>query len=138
MSQFSIRNLFFGVFVASLLLAFVAREPIAVGLAALFCVASWLGILVLSYLTIRNLVDLLTISIQIKQIGGLAARYRWAYLDGFIALWLFFTIVISNFVRENSIANARYLIWIGWAVWLMVLVLLVGLIIWRRRNLKLH
>ena len=134
MSQFSIKYLFLGVFIAALLLGFVAREPIGVGLAASFCVASWLGILVLSYLTIRNLVDLLMTSIRQKRIGGLTARYRWAYLDGFIALWLFFTIAISNFVLENSIANARYLVWSGWIVWLAVFLVMVGQIIWQRRN----
>ncbi len=124
-------------FITALLLAFVAREPLNVGLAASFCVGSWVGILALSFLSISNLVDTVMASIQDKRIGGLAERYRWAYLDGFIAMWLFFTIVISNFVLENSIANARNLIWCGWTVWILGLVVMVGLIVRRRRNRRM-
>ena len=138
MKQFSIKYLFLSVFFIAVLLAFVANEPIGVGLAGTFCVASWLSTLVLSYLTIRNLVDLLMTSIRTKRISGLTARYRWACLDASIVLWLCFTIAISNFVLENSIANARYLIWSGWAVWLIVFLGMVGQIIWNRRKTEFN
>jgi uncharacterized protein with PQ loop repeat len=131
--QFTIQKLFIGTFVAALLLAFVAREPLGVALAAFFCVGSWIGISVLCFFTISHLVDVISDSIRRKQIGGLTARYRWAYLDGLIALWLFFTIVISNFVLENSIANARYLIGCGWSICLIGFLLMVSQIFRKRR-----
>ena len=132
--QFSIKYLFLGTFVAALLMAFLAGEPLNVAMAAAFCVGSWLGVLVLSYLTISHLVDTIVNSIRVRKISVLTARYRWAYLDGFIALWMFFTIVISNFVLENSVANARHLIWTGWTVWMIGMVMMVGQVFWQRRS----
>ena len=129
--QFSIKNLFVGIFLTAILLAFVAQEPVSVGLAAFFCVMSWIGILTLSYMTLNHLFETIRQSIRSRQFNRLTSRYRWAYLDSFIATWLFFTIVISNFVLENSIANASYLIWFGWGLWLIALVAIVGRIVWR-------
>lgn len=137
MRQFSIKYLMLGTLVAALLLAFVSQEPVAVGMAAFFCVGSWVGILVLSYMTISNLVDTIQNSIRNKQIGGLTARFRWAYLDGFIALWVFITIVISNFVMENSVDNSRYLVWCGWILWSFGLAAMVAKIVWQRRNRRM-
>lgn len=133
MHQYSIRYLFLGTLVVACLMAFVAQEPIGVGLATLFCVGSWLGMLWLCQLTINNLVDTVLSSIRQKQFRHLTSRYRWAYLDGLILLWMFFTIVISNFVLENSVANARYLIWLGWSLWLSCFVLMTIRIFWHRR-----
>lgn len=115
-------------------MAFIAQEPIGVSLAAIFCVGSWLGILYLGYIAIGSLVDAIGNSYQSKRIDGLAARFRWAYVDGLVATWLFFTIVISNFVLENSIANARYLIYSGWTLWLFGILAITGKIVWQRRS----
>ena len=135
--QFSIKYLFLGMLVAAILLGFVAREPLGVGLAASFCVCSWLVMLVHCSYSVGHLVDILLTSIRQKQIVGLTTRYRWAILDGFIAVLLFFTIAISNFVMENSIANARYLIWCGWTAWLIGLAAIVGKVVLQRSNGKI-
>lgn len=124
--QFTIRNLFVGTLVIGVLLGFLGQEPIGVGLAAIFCVFSWIGILVLSFFTFRNLVKLIGVSIRTKQIRGLTARYRWAYMDASIVFWVIFTVVISNFVVANSVANARYLIWTGWTI---VILTFLGMIV---------
>lgn len=128
--QFTIRKLLIGTMVIAVLLGFLGQEPVSVGLAAIFCVLSWIGILILSLFTIRNLVGLIGISFRKRQFGGLTTRFRWAYLDVSIITWIFFTIVISNFVVANSVANARYLIWAGWALLLVGFVAGVGRIAW--------
>ena len=100
--------------IAALLLGFVSQEPLGVSLAATFYITSWMAIGLLISLTANNLMGTIRNAMRERQIGILSQRYRWVYLDGLIVVWVLITIAISNFVLENSIANAGFLVGYGW------------------------
>ena len=100
----------------AVMLAFVGREPIGICLAASFCLASWFGISFLGALTARHLFKTVGAAVGQRSLGILSRRYRWVYLDGLIVVWTLISIAVANFVLENSVSNARYLVLYCWVL----------------------
>ena len=112
--QITIRSLLILIVVIAAVMAFVSQEPIAVGLAAVFCLLSCVAIFYLAFLTLDDLLRTVREVFRQGNLSILAQRFRWAYIDGLIIVWTFFAIVVSNFILENSVANAKYAVIAAW------------------------
>lgn len=116
MRQFSILNLLVLTSATAALVAFIAQEAAAVVYASLFCTASWAAIVCLIRASFRNLIATSRLAIQERNFGRMTIRYKWAIVDMVVITWLIIAIVVSNFVLENSVANAKYLMFVGWGL----------------------
>lgn len=130
MTRFTIQNLLAGTLAIAVVLAFVAKEPLSVALASVFCVFSWIGISYLLFLTCSNLVQTVSEAYRERTISILIRRYRWACVDGLIVVWGVIAIAIANFVLENSVANAGRFVMAGLAGGPLIVATLLAL----RRN----
>ncbi len=116
LGNFSLRSLLALTFGVCLLLVFLGQEPVEIALASLFCCFSSIAISILLGLSGRHLLELTQRAIQSRNIRILTQRFRWAYLDGLIIVWLVFGFSVSNYVVKNSIGNAGYLTIYCWFV----------------------
>ncbi len=119
MKQFSTKKLFLLTAIIAVLVAFVAKESSGVVCASLFCVFSWAGMLVLMSASISHLFGAIESTFRLRRLSELAEHFRWAHLDCIVITWLIIVIVISNYIIENSIANAKNLIVFGWFIFVL-------------------
>ncbi len=131
MPRFSLKNMFAGILVFAVLFAFLAREPIGVAFAALFCFLSCLGLSYLIFRTIEDLYGTISLAFRLKTVSILSRRIRWIFVDGLIVVWGLITISIANFVHQNTISNGRYFVLASWVVG----PLLIAAILARRRGI---
>jgi hypothetical protein len=120
--QFSIQKLFLMTTLVAGLVALVANETVGTVCASLFCLTSWCAIFFLSTASLKHLVRSVSSTVGDRQIGRLTSRFRWAYLDASCVVWLVIVVVVSNYVLENSVANAKYMIFLGWTVFSIAVV----------------
>lgn len=116
MRQFSILNLLVLTSATAAWVAFIAQEAADVVYASLFCTASWVAIVCLIRASFRNLIATSRLAIQERDFGLMTIRYKWAIVDMVVITWMIVAIVVSNFVLENSVANAKYLMFVGWGL----------------------
>ena len=107
--RFSIQGLCAFVAIAAFVMSLTSKEPLGVALAATYCFASSIGMTVL-YLWSRGM--RLQANFSVKSV---------------IFTLLLFSIVIGNFVLENGVHLARYLVLFGWIIGIPLGFLLVRL-----------
>ena len=111
--NYTIQDLLALTVVACLAAAFIADEPVAIGLATIFCVISFSGITALVLFSQGNLWRQLKTAIANRSLRPLISRIKWLVIDMVIVVWLVAAISTTNYVLANHVKHAPWLLLIG-------------------------
>ena len=126
--QFRSRDLFIGVFAVAVVLAFLAKEPLVVAVATIFCCVSWIGLAMAIWISGSFLVRQVRQAIESRQFRYfLGVRIKWTLLDVLILAWMIVAIAAANFVLENYISGGKFMLILG----LLLSPVFAAILLWR-------
>lgn len=112
-AQFSLADLMLWTACSAVVFMLLSGETFSIGFGTMFCVISYVFVLVLGAISIGDLCRRVGRVFVSRSFRPLVSRIKWLILDTVILTWCLTTIPIANHVIANSTANANWLLLLG-------------------------